>query len=312
MKIGVFGAGAFGTALAMTWATQHDVTLWGRSLTQGQRDIVKLPGVTLPEGLKTTSDLDTAKATDIWVLAPAMSGLTDVIQRLIPHQTPMVLCCKGFDPETHAGPVSLAQSLAPETPIALLTGPSFAVDLAAGKPTALTLACADISTGHHLQSTLSTDTLRLYSTTDVIGAELGGALKNVLAIAAGITMGAGLGPSARAALITRGFAEMQRMARVLGAQDDTLHGLSGLGDLMLTATSAESRNLRFGQALGAGDTWDSFVTVEGHKTALAMDSLAQSQGLELPITQTVAALLRNELAVSTAITRLMARPLKDE
>jgi glycerol-3-phosphate dehydrogenase (NAD(P)+) len=209
---------------------------------------------------------------------------------------------------TLQGPSAVIRARCSDAQIAVLTGPSFAADIARGLPTALTLAGADEA----LQARLSTPSLRLYRSADVVGAELGGALKNVMAIAAGVVMGAGLGDSARAALMTRGFAEMQRFALAKGARAETLAGLSGLGDLILTCTSAQSRNFRFGQAIGQGAEFDPTITVEGAATAVAVAKIAQRDGIEMPITQMIAALIAQEITLRQAVQALMSRPLKEE
>jgi glycerol-3-phosphate dehydrogenase (NAD(P)+) len=208
------------------------------------------------------------------------------------------------------GPVALIEAHRPGAQAAMLTGPSFAADIARGLPTALTLATS--TDGAALQDLLSTATLRLYRTDDVIGAELGGALKNVIAIAAGTVIGAGLGDSARAALMTRGYAEMVRLATALGARPETLAGLSGLGDLVLTCTSDQSRNFRYGRALGRGESFDPTVTVEGVATAEAVVRLAGSVGIDTPVTAMVNALALGRIALNDAIGQLMRRPLKQE
>src|SRR5690606_40093332 len=194
----------------------------------------------------------------------------------------LVSCAKGIDLASGQSPARMMTSACPAAVVAVLTGPSFAADIARGLPTALTLACADPAAGHRLQHALSTAVLPLYRTTDVTGAELGGALKNVIAIAAGVAIGAGLGDSARAAIVTRGFAEMSRLSARLGARPETLTGLSGLGDLMLTCSSMQSRNFRFGHAKGAGQDFDAATTVEGAATALAVTGLARQMGEDLP------------------------------
>jgi glycerol-3-phosphate dehydrogenase (NAD(P)+) len=225
-------------------------------------------------------------------------------------RVPLVACCKGVDLTTLRGPAAVIAAHCPDHPVAILTGPSFAADIAKGLPTALTLATThDAET---LQHQLSTANLRLYRSSDVIGAELGGALKNVVAIAAGIVIGGGLGESARAALMTRGYAEMLRLALVLGAQPETLAGLSGLGDLVLTCTSLQSRNLRFGISLGAGTTFDPSVTVEGAATAKAVAYLARDLHVSMPLTEMVAALIDHKIPLDQAIRSLMSRPLKQE
>ena len=193
-----------------------------------------------------------------------------------------------------------------------MTGPSFAHDIAKGLPTALTLACADDKIGTALQTQLSTENLRLYRTTDTTGAELGGALKNVVAIACGAAMGAGLGESARAAVMTRGYAEMQRLAQDMGAKAQTLSGLSGFGDLTLTCTSEQSRNYSYGLALGQGKPFDPDITVEGAKTAIAVSNLAKNRNVEMPITEVIAAVLTEKTTIPKAMEALLSRPLKKE
>lgn len=228
----------------------------------------------------------------------------------IDDRQPVVACCKGVDLTTLRGPVAVIEARRPGVQAAILTGPSFAADIARGLPTALTLATT--RDGEALQELLSTPTLRIYRTDDVIGAELGGALKNVIAIAAGTVIGAGLGDSARAALMTRGYAEMVRLAEALGARPETLSGLSGFGDLVLTCTSAQSRNFRYGCALGKGEAFDPRVTVEGIATARAVAKLAAGLGIDMPVTGMVNALALGRIALNDAIGQLMSRPLKQE
>ena len=239
----------------------------------------------------------------------ALGGLLDRWPQIDARQ-PLVACCKGVDLATLRGPVGLIEQRRPQADAAILTGPSFAADIALGLPTALTLAAT--TRGEALQELLSTPTLRLYRTDDVRGAELGGALKNVIAIAAGTVIGAGLGDSARAALMTRGYAEMVRLAAALGARAETLAGLSGFGDLVLTCTSTQSRNFRFGLSLGRAERFDPSVTVEGVATASAVVRLAQTLGVEMPVTAMVEALAIHRIALNDAIGQLMSRPLKQE
>ena len=317
--IAVLGAGAFGTALAVAIAQSgQEVQLWARDLDQvakmnaTRRNEARLPGVTLPESVILTSALPTA-AEAILLALPMQAlrrALPDLAKTL--NGLPIVACCKGIDLVTGQGPTSLILQACPKSTAAILTGPSFATEIALGLPTALTLACADDGTGQRLQQMISTLTLRIYRTTDVIGAELGGALKNVIAIAAGVVIGAGLGQSARAALMTRGYAEMVRVAHALGARTDTLAGLSGLGDLMLTCNSDQSRNFLFGQALAAGVALDPAMTVEGVATAQAMVAIASKFDLELPVMAMVAALTQGEIDLQDAIHALLSRPLKQE
>lgn len=315
--IAVMGAGAFGSALAIALARDGTpITLWARDIGDmaTTRRSPRLPDVALPNSVTVTDDIALVGLCDTVLLAvPAQTlrGLLDTYATTLSGKR-LVACCKGIDLTTLTGPVAtIAQALPDATP-AILTGPSFAADLARGLPTALTLACADDSAGKALQQTLSTPILRLYRTTDTVGAELGGALKNVIAIACGVTIGAGLGDSARAAIMTRGFAEMQRLAAALGADPQTLTGLSGLGDLALTCTSALSRNYRHGLALGAGTPIDPGITVEGAATSRAVTRLGQDRGIDLPVCAIVAALTSREIDVETALQTLLSRPLKEE
>lgn len=315
--IGIAGAGAFGTALAIALAREgRDVTLWARDTRhlRDRRESPHLPGVTLPDSVSITAEVATLSDLGTILLALPTQALHGFLAG--PGQSlrtvPLVACCKGVDLATLTGPTSVITTLFPGTTPALLTGPSFAADIARGLPTALTLACSDDNLGEGLQSLLSTATLRLYRTDDVTGAELGGALKNVIAIAAGITIGAGLGDSARAALMTRGYAEMVRLATALGARAETLAGLSGFGDLVLTCTSDQSRNFRYGRALGAGQPFDTAITVEGAATARAVTRLAALRGIDIPLTAMVAALIDGQIDLPTAIQTLLTRPLRKE
>lgn len=314
--IAVMGGGAFGSSLAIALAQGgHQVTLWARQAAEmaAQRESPRLPGLRFPDNLTVTDEAMTLRGAEAILVAVPMQALAGLLSRypqLWPAQH-LVACCKGIDLERLTGPSHLIRDLAPGAIPAVLTGPSFAADIARGLPTALTLASA-APDAVGLQALLSTRTLRLYLTDDLAGAELGGALKNVIAIAAGAVMGAGLGDSARAALMTRGFAEMTRAAAHLGARPETLTGLSGFGDLVLTCTSAQSRNYRCGLALGRGEAPDPTMTVEGAATARAMARLAQAAGLDLPVTQAVAALVDGSLSMQEALALLMARPLRGE
>ncbi len=320
MTIGVIGAGAFGTALAITWAQAgHPVVLWGRDVggmaqAQSTRRTPRLPDAALPDAIGCTGNLDDVFQAETLALAiPAQQLRSFAAQHAAALSgKSLIACCKGIDLDTMTGPVTSLRAVTPDATAAMLTGPSFAADIAKGLPTALTLACADENAGTALQARLSTPTLRLYRTTDTIGAELGGALKNVMAIACGITMGAGLGDSARAALMTRGFLEMSALASELGAAPDTLGGLSGLGDLVLTCTSPQSRNYRYGHALGAGAAFGEDTTVEGVATAKSVVALAQTLALDLPICRGVADVIAGKKGVPETLDALMARPLKEE
>ena len=308
MRLDILGAGAFGTALAIAQAQAgHGVTLWARDPAPllARRESPRLPGRPLPEGVRITGDLAECDA-GVTLFALPTQSLGPFLAAHRPRCAVAVSCAKGIDLVTGLGPTAL---LAPHAGIAAqLTGPGFAADIARGLPTALTLACADDGTARDLQLRLSTGALRLYRTTDVIGAELGGALKNVIAIAAGAVIGAGLGDSARAALIARGFAEMTRYATARGALAETLTGLSGLGDLVLTCGSDQSRNFRFGQALARGGALPGDTTVEGLHTARQL----AASGADTPIADTVAALAEGSLDIRGALGHLLSRPLKPE
>lgn len=315
--IGIVGAGAFGGALAVALGAQMPVTLWGRGLVG--RSLARLPGVTLPQTVHITDDLGDIAAVNTLLLALPTQTLR-IFLRENAHRfaaNRIIACCKGVDLQSGLGPAAMIAQVFAGRTTAILTGPGFATDIAKLLPTALTLACADTEEGEALQRMLSTPRLRLYRSTDVVGAELGGALKNVIAIAAGLVMGAGLGVSARAALMTRGFAEMQRFALARGARAETLAGLSGLGDLVLTCTSDQSRNFRHGFALGAGLAGADLPgadgsTVEGVATARAVAQLAANDGQAMPVTDMVAALTTGRIAIDAAIASLMTRPLREE
>ncbi|MBT8408448.1 MAG: NAD(P)-dependent glycerol-3-phosphate dehydrogenase [Alphaproteobacteria bacterium] len=319
-RISVLGAGAFGTALAIAVSREHSgVLLWGRSAGQ-IRDIEAagenakyLPGQPMPSGLDLSFDLEKALASPVILLAIPMQKTGSFLAEnaeVLAGKT-VVACCKGVDLESGLGPASLLEERCPGAIPTVLTGPSFAVDIAAGLPTALTLAIEDLKAGAALQAELSTKTLRLYLTDDLKGAELGGAMKNVVALVAGLTMGTGLGESARAAVITRGFAEMQRFADRFGSRPETLMGLSGLGDLILTCTSEKSRNYAAGIAIGRGETPASRTT-EGIATAKAVWRIAKREGIDMPLTQTLTEVLSGNLTLQDAIVALLSRPLKKE
>lgn len=317
-RIGVLGAGAFGTALAVALAgAGRPVRLWGRdSVAMAEMAATRenprhLPGLALPAGVEPVADLATAAQADILLLAVPTQALRGLV---VAHRTALagrwlVVCCKGVERGTGLLPAQVVAAEVAGARTAVLTGPSFAADIAAGKPTALTLATTDPG-GEALQARLATPAIRPYLADDPLGAQLGGALKNVVAIAAGIVIGAGLGDSARAALMTRGFAEMGRLAQARGARRETLFGLSGFGDLVLTCTSAQSRNFRHGVAVGAGQPTDPAATVEGVATAHAVAETAGS--LDLPVTRMVSAVLKQDLPLAQAVEALMARPLKRE
>jgi len=318
--IGVIGAGAFGTALAIALGSEgRPVTLWARQPDQAQalqttrKNAAHLPQATLPDPVLVSSDLARLAPCRILLLAVPMQSLATFLHDNASNlpDAALIACCKGVDLATLQGATAIIRASQPQSTAGILTGPSFAADIASGLPTALTLAM-DSPDSDRFQHQLSTASLRIYRTTDIVGAELGGAIKNIIAIAAGVVIGAGLGDSARAALITRGFAEMQRLALALGARAETLTGLSGLGDLILTCTSLQSRNLRYGIALGSGATFDPGVTVEGVATARAVARLAQTLAIDMPVTRMVADLIDRKLPLDQAVRSLMSRPLKQE
>lgn len=319
--IGVAGAGAFGSALAVALgrAGRH-VTLWARdpahaaAMAETRRNPGRLPGVNIPENVTITAEITDFSGCTAVLLSVPMQQLSGFLSahRSVLDGLPLIACCKGIDIETGRGPTAIMAEACPASPLAVLTGPSFAADIARGLPTALTLAGKDVDLCHNLQHELSTPSLRLYRSADPVGAELGGALKNVMAIAAGVVMGAGLGDSARAALMTRGFAEMLRFSGAFGAETETLSGLSGLGDLVLTCTSEQSRNFRYGAALGRGEGFDPTITVEGAATARAIDRMIGRLDFEMPITTMVAALIDGRCDIEEAARALLARPLKEE
>ena len=282
---------------------------------EAQRENSKLPGAVLGPAITVTSDAKAAiQGADFILSAIPLQSTHTALADLVGYfeGQPLIGCSKGVDLTTGMGGYSILRASYPDGPVGLLTGPSFAADIAQGLPTALTLAADASQEVSSWQSELSVDTLRLYVSHDPVGAELGGALKNVIAIACGATMGAGLGESARAALITRGQAEITRCAVQLGARPETLSGLSGFGDLCLTCTSDKSRNYRFGAALGQAKPFNPSITVEGKDTALALLPIMQRLEIDMPITKAVAGLCSGTITVSQTLAALMARPLRKE
>ena len=317
-EISVLGAGAFGTALAITLTEAgNDVVLWARDerlaaeIEVSRENHQRLPKIRLPDNLRVTSEMPKVEIALLAVPAQELgSFLQDNSHSL--GGSVLVACCKGIDRATGLGPSGLIAEHCPGADSAILTGPSFADDIAIGLPTALTLACSDVELGSSLQIRLSTRALRLYLSNDPRGAELGGALKNVIALAAGLTIGAGLGESARAAVVSRGFLEMQRIAVALGARPETLTGLSGLGDLVLTCCSEKSRNFTAGMLIGQGNPLHQGVTIEGLATAKAIARIATKLGLEAPLSTMVGAVIDGQLSVDQAKDQLLSRPLKEE
>ena len=315
--IGVVGAGAFGTALAVALSRKGPVRLWARdeavlAAVAKSGSLPRLPGIALPPDVHLTAgtaDLADCETLLLAVPMQRLAGLLPGLADLAPAH--VVAACKGIDLATLRGPTAVIAAAMPRAIPAILSGPSFASDIARGLPTALSLGCREADAGVLLQSALSTPTLRLYRTTDTTGVELGGALKNVIAIACGAVIGAGLGESARAALMTRGMAEIMRLAGVMGADRETLMGLSGLGDLALTCASPASRNFALGLALGQGRPAPD-ATTEGVATAQAALAVARAHDIDLPITQVTAALVAGDLTVKDAMTALLTRTLTTE
>ncbi|MCY1665677.1 NAD(P)H-dependent glycerol-3-phosphate dehydrogenase [Rhizobium sp. SL86] len=324
-KIVVIGAGAFGTALATVIALEGKaaVTLLGRDpslmadLRNDRTHDVALPGVPLPDVLDFSTEPDALEEASIVLFAMPSQAHADAARHYGPYlkaEAIVVSCAKGIERSSGRLLTDVLEQELPHHPVAVLSGPGFAADIARGLPTAMVIAAADQPVAERLAHAISGRTFRLYPSTDRIGVQLGGALKNVLAIAGGIVEGAGLGDSARAALISRGLAEMSRLVAAMGGRADTVRGLSGLGDLVLTATSHQSRNLRFGIGLGQGEPSDMSggQLIEGAFTASIAASLAERHQVELPVTEAVAAIIEGRLAVTTAMEQLMTRPITTE
>lgn len=318
----VLGGGAWGTALALAALhAGHEVRLWARDAEMaaaiaGGENPKYLPGITFDTGIEATTDLQAALSGADCVLSvtPAQS-LRSVLEQVKPHMPagiPLVLCAKGIERETGALLSSIVAEILPDNPVAILSGPSFAADVARGLPTAVVVAARDNDLAMQLAARFSAQNLRCYASDDIIGVELGGALKNVFAIAAGAVVGAELGASAQAAMVTRGFVELRRLGAAFGAQPETLMGLSGLGDLMLTCSSTQSRNFTYGLALGRGESLEGRPLAEGVPTAAIAARLAAEHAVEAPIISVVAAILQGAITVAEAVAALMTRPLKQE
>lgn len=325
-RIGVAGAGAWGTALAVcALAAGRDVRVWARepeiaaALNAGEGNPVFLPGLALP-ALPASTDMAALAGCDaILAVAPAQH-LRSALRSLAPHLapgTPVALCAKGIERGTLKLMTDVLKEELPDASPAVLSGPSFASDVARGLPTAVTLACPDRTTGETWIRSIGRPHFRPYWSDDLIGAEAGGAVKNVLAIACGVSEGMGLGRSAHAALIARGFAEMTRLGLALGGRAETLAGLCGLGDLVLTCSSPQSRNMSFGMEIAKGGKPADILktrsaVTEGAETAPAVVALARKLGVDLPICETVLALIEGRASLSEAMDRLLARPFKGE
>lgn len=322
-RIAVIGGGAWGTALAQVaakagrkvvlWAMERDVV---DAINATNENPIFLPGIALDPAIRATGDLDSIGDCDAWLVVTPAQHMRTVLEQAPRCDVPRVLCSKGI--EEHSGELlhQVAAGACPGAPVAVLSGPTFAHEVARGLPTAVTLAAEDQSTGVRLRDALAQPTFRIYLSDDVAGAEIGGAVKNVLAIACGVVEGRGLGQNARAALIARGFAEMTRFGIAMGAQPETLAGLSGLGDLVLTCSSTSSRNYSLGKGIGEGRSAselmaDRRTVAEGAFTAPVLARIAGERGIDMPIVDAVDRLLKGA-AIDSVVEELLARPPRSE
>jgi glycerol-3-phosphate dehydrogenase (NAD(P)+) len=323
-RLAVIGGGAWGTALAQVAASGgRDTLLWARepevveAVNSKRENAVFLPGQELDPAIRATVDLAELSECDAWLVVTPAQHMRAVLEAAPQSDKPMILCSKGIEERSGQLLHDVARSACPGAPIAALSGPSFADEVAAGLPTAVTLAAKDEALGQALRERIARPSFRIYLTDDVVGAEIGGAVKNVLAIACGVVAGKGLGENARAALIARGFAEMTRFGLDCGARRETLAGLSGLGDLVLTCSSTSSRNFSLGKGIGEGRSVDELLAdrrtvAEGAFTAPVLARLAAERGLDMPIVAAVDALLAGRISVDQVLEQLLARPPRAE
>jgi glycerol-3-phosphate dehydrogenase (NAD(P)+) len=320
-SVAVIGAGAWGTALAAVAARAgRSVMLYARNENAARaistsRSNPKLPGVQLDADIEVTADIGHAASADIILIATPAQNLRAAAAALGGHVaagTPLVACAKGIERGTHKFMTEVIAEAAPRARPAILSGPGFAAEVARGLPTAVTLAAQDERLAKDLVHALGSATFRPYHTSDVRGVEIGGAAKNVLAIAAGISAGKNLGASALAALTTRGFSEMARLGRACGGRSETLVGLSGLGDLILTCSTPQSRNFALGLALGRGEPKPAGKLAEGEFTAQVLVELAAAEGVDMPVSNAVADILRGAVTIDDAVESLLTRPFKAE
>lgn len=324
MRIGVIGAGAWGTALAQVaasdgeavrlWALEPEVVL---AINESRENPLYLPNIALDTGIQATGDIDDLADCDALLLVTPAQHLRSVLASANVGNRPLILCCKGIEAGTGLLMSEAAQAVCPDAPVAVLSGPTFAHEVGRGLPTAVTLACEDKALGERIAARMKRPAFRPYLSNDVIGAEIGGAVKNVLAIGCGVADGAGLGLNARAALISRGFAEMTRFGLARGARAETLSGLSGLGDLVLTCSSTDSRNFSLGKALGEGRRAAELLAnrrtvAEGAFTAPVLREVARAAGVEMPIVEAVCALLEGSQPVAEVVEALLSRPIRTE
>jgi len=325
MNITVLGAGAWGTAIAASLSARHEIVLWGRdsgqchAIAATRRNQRYLPEIELPPQLTIETEFAAAiAAAELVLVATPTAALRDILVRLAPAQRPAVWLCKGFEPQSAQLPHQIAaEALAPGSARGVLSGPSFALEVARGLPTALTLASADADFCAATARALNGPRLRVYFSSDIAGVEIGGAVKNVMAIATGIADGLGLGANARAALITRGLAEITRLGVKLGGRAETFTGLTGAGDLILTCTGDLSRNRQVGLALAQGKKLDDILrdlghVAEGVHTAAAVERRALQLGIDMPITRAVCAVLFGSVLPREAVEQLLARDPRGE
>ena len=323
MKIGVVGSGAWGTALAIAFQRAGcKPLLWGPSsdlaevINKAHENTYRLPGVALDPEIKATALFSDLAQMDAVVLAPPAQKVREVLEKykvFVSKTVPLVIASKGIELGTGELISEIVKGFFPENPIAVLSGPSFAFDVAQKYPTAVTLAAEDFELGKRLTHALSSQFFRLYYSSDIIGAQVGGALKNVLALASGILEGKGFGANSRAALITRGLVEIQRLGVALGAKPETFYGLSGVGDLMLSCYSEQSRNMSYGMKLGRGEVFDGNKPLtEGVFTSSSVMILAKKHQVEMPICAAVDAIVNHGANVDVIIKKLLSRPLKAE
>lgn len=323
MKAGVIGAGAWGTALAQTLSSKsEDVRLWAlepevvSAVNRDHLNPLYLPGIPLNPAVHATGDMADMADRDLLLIVSPAQHLRGVVAGL-PAGIPLILCSKGIEAGTSLLMSEVAQQAQPSSPIAILSGPTFAHEVARGLPTAVTLACGDEQLASRIAARVARPAFRPYLSDDVVGAEIGGAVKNVLAIACGVADGAGLGLNARASLISRGFAEMTRFGLARGARAETLSGLSGLGDLVLTCSSTNSRNFSLGKGLGEGRAATELLAnrrtiAEGAFTAPVLREAARAAAVEMPVVEAVCALLEDAAPLGEVIDALLARPLRPE
>ena len=324
MRLGVIGGGAWGTALAQVaaaaggdtvlWALEEDVVA---AINRIHQNPVYLPGVALSHSIRATGNFSELGECDAWLVVTPAQHMRAILERMPCPGMPLVLCSKGIEEQSGALLHAVARQVCTSSPIAVLSGPTFAHEVAAGMPTAVTLAAEDVGLAQRLRERIARPTFRIYVSSDVVGAEIGGAVKNVLAIACGVVEGRGLGQNARAALIARGFAEMRRFGLACGAQSDTLAGLSGLGDLVLTCSSTNSRNYSLGVGIGQGRSAaemlsDRRTVAEGAFTAPVLARVARDRGIEMPIVDAVDALIAGRARIDEVLDALLSRPPRAE